>query len=199
MTVSSPRPATYDDVLAAPENAVAEVVDGELHVQPRPRRRHLRAASKLGAFLIGAFENGGNGPGGWIILHEPELHLGPRPDIVVPDLAGWREENYPGDIDDDDAFFRERPDWVCEHLFDSTARFDRMKKVPLYAREKVPHVWLVDPRARTVDILRLEGERYTLLGTWGGEEESMRLEPFDTVETPPSALWGQRLAPRTPG
>ena len=193
MTASSPRPATYEDVLAAPDNMVAEVVDGDLHLQPRPRRRHVRAASKLGAFLIGAFEDGFNGPGGWVILHEPELHLGPRPDIVVPDLAGWREGNYPGDVDDDDAFFRERPDWVCEHLSDSTARFDRMKKLPLYARQGVPHVWLADPRERTVVVYRLDGERYTLLGTWGNEDEDVRLEPFDAVPIPPSALWGRRL------
>ena len=83
--------ATYQDVLDAPENMVAEVLDGELHLMPRPRRRHTRSASALGAFLVSTFDLGINGPGGWRILDEPELHLGPEPDIVVPDLAGWRE------------------------------------------------------------------------------------------------------------
>lgn len=196
MTASNPRPATYEDVLAAPENMIAEVVDGELHLQPRPRRRHIRAASKLGAFLIGAFEDGRDGPGGWVILHEPELHLGPRPDIVVPDLAGWRDEHFPGDADDDDPFFTQRPDWVCELLSDSTARFDRMKKLPVYAREGVAHVWLADPRDRTVVVYRLEGERYVLLGTWGGDDATVRLEPFDAVEIPRASLWGKPAATR---
>ena len=68
--------ATYDDVLSAPENMIAEVIDGELHLMPRPRRSHLRAASALGSLLFGAFQVGVGGPGGWTILYEPELHLG---------------------------------------------------------------------------------------------------------------------------
>jgi Uma2 family endonuclease len=195
VTASSPRPATYEDVLAAPEDVVAEVVDGELHLQPRPRRRHLRTASTLGAFLVNAFDSGTSGPGGWILIDEPELHLGARPDIVVPDIAGWREERYPGDVDDDAPFFTERPDWLCEVLSESTARWDRMKKMPVYAREGVPHVWLVDPRDRTIVVYRLEGDHYALLGTWGGEDEAVRLEPFEAVEIPPAALWGRRVAP----
>lgn len=38
------------------------------------------------------------------------------------------------------------PDWVCEVLSPGTLRTDRMKKMPIFAREKVGHVWLVDPR-----------------------------------------------------
>lgn len=187
------RPATYEDVLAAPENVVAEVVDGELHLQARPRRRHARAASSLGAFLLGAYDQGMFGPGGWIVIDEPELHLGPRPDIVVPDVAAWREERFPGDVDDDDPFFTERPDWLCEHLSASTARFDRVKKLPVYAREGVPHVWLVDPRDHTVEAYRLEREGYLLLGTWAVDEHPVAIVPFDAVPIPPAALWGRRL------
>lgn len=187
------RPATYEDVLAAPENVVAEVVDGELHLQARPRRRHARSASSLGAFVTGAFDHGTIGPGGWIVIAEPELHLGPRPDIVVPDLAAWREERFPGDVDDDAPFFTERPDWLCEHLSESTARFDRVKKLPVYAREGVPHVWLVDPRDHTVEGYRLDHGRYLLLGTWAVDQEPITLEPFEAVPIPPAALWGRRL------
>src|SRR5262245_35621819 len=154
MSQPARRRATYEDILAAPEHMVAEIIDGELHLQPRPRRRHARSATGLGAVLTVAFDFGVSGPGGWVILDEPELHLGPEPDIVVPDIAGWREERYPGDRDDDDAFWTEAPDWACEILSASTARVDRMKKVPIFARERVPHVWIVDPRDRTVEVLR---------------------------------------------
>ena len=90
---SPPRRATYADVLAAPAHKVAEVVDGVLHLSPRPASPHARAASRLTGDLDGPFDRGRDGPGGWIILAEPELHLGE--DIVVPDLAGWRRARMP--------------------------------------------------------------------------------------------------------
>jgi Uma2 family endonuclease len=145
----------------------------------------------VGSFLVGAFDTGANGPGGWVILAEPELHLGPQPDILVPDLAGWREERYPGDVDDDDAFFTTAPDWACEILSDSTARVDRMKKIPIYARETIGHVWIVDPRDRTVEVLRLAEGRYLLIGTSGGDDQPFTLEPFEAVPIPPASFWGR--------
>src|SRR5215813_13913103 len=87
------RRATYQDVLDAPSNKVAEIVNGVLHVSPRPAKPHTLAASALGGELIPPFRRGRGGPGGWFILHEPELHF--DADVVVPDLAGWRCERMP--------------------------------------------------------------------------------------------------------
>lgn len=116
-------------------------------------------------------------PGGWILLDELELHLGA--DILVPDLAGWRRKRLPNVPDA--PFLDVAPDWVCEVLSARTKRLDRMKKVPVYGRERVRQLWLVDPRARIVEIFRLEGERYVLVGTWG-ENQRARVEPFDAIE-----------------
>ena len=80
------RPATYEDLLRVPDHFVAEILDGELHVSPRPTLRHAVSASELGADLIAPYSRGRGGPGGWWILFEPELHLGP--DILVLPLWG---------------------------------------------------------------------------------------------------------------
>jgi hypothetical protein len=85
MAADVARQATYEDVLRAPEHVVAEVLNGDLHTSPRPAGPHAEAASVLGMDLGGAFHRGRGGPGGWIILDEPELHLGR--DILVPDLV----------------------------------------------------------------------------------------------------------------
>ena len=176
--------ATYEDVLAAPEHLVAEVVAGELHTQPRPASRHARASSVLGGKLGAPFDHGSSGPGGWIILDEPELHLGA--DILVPDMAGWRRETTP-ELPDT-AFVEARPDWVCEVLSPSTERHDRMRKMPVYAREGVTHVWLVNPRVQTLEVFRLDGESYLFVAGYAGDER-VYPEPFDAVELELGALW----------
>src|SRR5689334_19093649 len=87
------REATYEDLLALPEHVVGEIIDGELHVSPRPASLHAAAATALGEELGPPFKRGRGGPGGWMILLEPELHFGRQ--VVVPDLAGWRRERMP--------------------------------------------------------------------------------------------------------
>ncbi len=171
---------------------IAEVLGGELFLQPRPRRRHTRSATALGAFLFGAFDAGVSGPGGWTILYEPELHLGPDPDILVPDIAGWREGQLVDAEDVDEPFVVVSPDWVCEVLSPGTVRIDRVKKMPIYARERVGHVWLVDPTERAIEVFRHNGADYSLVGTFGSDEEAVAIEPFAAVSIPPVFLWGRR-------
>jgi hypothetical protein len=99
------RRATYEDVLRAPRHQVAEVIDGVLHTHSRPAKPHAAAATALGEELGPPFKRGRGGPGGWIILHEPELHLGA--DIVSPDRAGWRRERMPA-LTNDEPYFHAR-------------------------------------------------------------------------------------------
>lgn len=94
-------PEVARDYLDAPSNMVAEVIDGVLSLLPRPRRQRARAAGKLGASLDGPFDAGP--PGGWLFLPEPELHLGPKPDVLAPDIVGWRRARVPNDSLSDDA------------------------------------------------------------------------------------------------
>jgi len=82
------KDATYEDLCAVPENFVAEILGGELYAFPRPAPRHSLAASVLGGKLTGPFHIGENGPGGWWLLDEPDLHF--NSDVLVPDIAAWR-------------------------------------------------------------------------------------------------------------
>ena len=91
--------ATYDDLRAVPPRFVAEIVGGELRVHPRPSPRHARTSSRLGMRIGRAFDEGQDGPGGWWILDEPELHL-LEEEVVVPDLAGWKLDRMPELPDD---------------------------------------------------------------------------------------------------
>jgi Uma2 family endonuclease len=183
------RPATYDDLLKVPDNLVAEILDGELYATPRPAPRHVDASSGLGGALRNPFDRGRGGPGGWRILDEPELHL--AADVVVPDLAGWTRERLP--TLPEEAFFSLAPDWACEVLSPSTAAMDRVKKLTIYAREHVAHVWLVDPIARTLEVLRLDGGHWTIVSTSSGLTV-LHAEPFDAIELDLSLLWEEPQA-----
>ncbi len=180
------RPATYDDLLKVPDHLVAEIIDGELVTTPRPAPRHADARSGLGGVLRGPFDRGRGGPGGWRILDEPELHLGA--DIVVPDLAGWRRDRLP--TLPEEANFRVPPDWICEVVSPSTAALDRVKKLALYARERVAHAWIVDPLIQTLEVLRLDDGRWLIVGTCAGDA-TVRAEPFSAVEWDLTLLWDE--------
>ncbi len=198
MGAPAERRATYDDVLNAPPNVVAEVLFGVLHMSPRPAIRNARAGSRLGSRLGGPFdearasgatEDGRDGPGGWVILDEPELHLGADPDIVVPDLAGWRRERMPR-VPREAAFLTVAPNWICEVLSPSTQAVDRADKMDIYRREQVNHVWLVDPSGETLEVFRLEATSWLRVAVWRGSQ-LVRAEPFDAVELELGALWAE--------
>lgn len=186
MVNPAPRAATYADLEALPENYVGQIIDGELIASPRPASLHVQAASILGGELGPPFHRGRGGPGGWIILDEPELHLSGN--VLVPDLAGWRRTTLPELPDAPN--FTVRPDWACEILSPSTAVLDRHRKLPIYAKEGVGHVWLVDPKAQLLEIFRLDGETYRAVASFA-EDEEIRAEPFDAIELELGALWAR--------
>lgn len=186
------RRATYQDVLAAPEHLVAELLDGQLYLQARPAKPHAEAASVLGMLIGPPFRLGKGGPGGWWIQDEPELHLGD--DVLVPDLAGWRRETMPS-LDLSAPYYNEVPDWVCEVLSPSTERIDRLKKVRKYAQAGVGHLWLAHPVNRTLEVYRRVEDKWLLLDVFAGAEE-VRAEPFDAVGLDLTEVWA--AAPELP-
>ncbi|MGU3544080.1 Uma2 family endonuclease [Methylobacterium sp. A52T] len=179
MAEAAVRQATYADLEAVPEHLVAEIIDGVLETHPRPRPRHAMAASDLSTLLGTPFRYGRGGPGGWIFMVEPELHLGAH--VVVPDLAAWRRERAPTDLEA--AYIEIAPDWVCEILSPSTIRLDRGRKRRIYAEAGIGHLWLLDPAAGVLEGFALADGRWVLLATIQ-RGETVALPPFDAVPFP---------------
>jgi Uma2 family endonuclease len=175
--------ATYDDLVRVPEHFVAEMFDGELYASPRPALPHARATVVLVGRLGDSFDFG-DGPGGWLLLVEPELHFGN--DVLVPDLAGWRRERLPSTPNE--PYLTLAPDWICEVLSPSTEYIDRGKKLRIYAREGVAHAWLVDPSRKTLEVLALESGSFAQIDEHHGNA-NIRARPFDAVELELKALW----------
>jgi Uma2 family endonuclease len=181
------RYATYEDLEAVPDTKVAELIDGDLIVSPRPASPHARAATALASGLHGAFDDPPGGaakPGGWWILAEPELHFDGN--VLVPDVAGWRRERMPKLLNV--TAFTIAPDWVCEVVSPATGALDRGRKMTIYVRAGVQHLWIVDPIIRTLEVYRREGERWIVASTHGGADP-VAAEPFDAVTLDPARWW----------
>ena len=181
---TGPARATYQDVLDAPAHRVAEIVEGVLHTHPRPAMPHALASSVQGRRVGSAFHDKIGGPGGWWIIDEPELHLGG--DILVPDLAGWRRERMPDYPET--AYVTLAPDWVCEVLSVSTRRLDLHGKRPVYAREGVAHLWLVDPADRALEAFELHDGRWVLIAS-AKDDDLVSIRPFDAITFSLGDLW----------
>jgi Uma2 family endonuclease len=174
--------ATYDDLREVPDHFVAEMFDGDLYASPQPALPHANAASTLLTEIHKSFHH--KGPQGWVILSEPELHFGR--DVLVPDVAGWRRTRLPNVPAE--AYLTLAPDWICEVLSPSTEALDRGKKPRIYAREGVAHAWLVDPLARSLEVMSLEAGRWTQLDRYESEAK-VCAAPFDAIEFELGALW----------
>lgn len=180
------RRATYEDLREVPEHRVAEIIDGELYTSPRPSSLHARAATRLSSRLGPPYDEGIGGPGGWILLIEPELHLGSH--VVVPDMAGWRRERL-AELPDV-PHFTLAPDWACEVLSPATERIDRLKKLRVYAGFAVQNAWLVSPAMRSLEVYARTGHHFALVATYADAEE-VRAEPFAEIRIELSALWAR--------
>jgi Uma2 family endonuclease len=186
VTTVARRRATYADLCEVPDHLIAEIIDGELVTSPRPAPAHALAASAIGSVLFDRFNDppGGARPGGWWILYEPELHLGD--DVLVPDLAAWRRERM--SRLPDEAYFTIAPDWVCEVISPSSGRLDRVRKMPIYAREGVGHLWLVDPLARTLEVYRASESAWAVAGTFS-DADVLTVLPFDAASIEMRRWW----------
>jgi hypothetical protein len=163
--------ATYEDVLNAPEHKVAEILDGVLFLSPMLAPRDCAVHSGLLGILGSALADGDRGRGGWWILPKPEVHLG-----------------------EDVVDFSVPPTWLCEVLAPTTERFDRSRKLRIYAAAGVAHAWLVTRADRTLEVLRLRDGTWTIVGVWE-DAAIVRAEPFEAIELDLGRLWPEPPAP----
>jgi len=178
------RAATYADIEALPPNVTGQILYGVLNAQPRPAPRHGVAAGELQSELRDPFRLGRGGPGGWIFMVEPELHLGPH--VVVPDIAGWKRERltpFP-----ETAFIESPPDWLAEVLSPSTQALDRTDKLTVYAEFGVKHCWYVDPIARTLEVFALTGGKWLIAATFK-DADPVTAPPFEVHTFALDVLW----------
>ncbi len=176
--------ATYEDLWDLPANIQGQILNGQLIALPRPAPKHALAASYLGDEITSPFAKGKGGPGGWIILGEPELHL--CGDVVIPDLAGWKKARMPQLPNT--AYFELAPDWVCEVLSPSTGRLDRKDKMPWYAHIGVDYLWLIDPDNQTLEAYQRQEKQWLWLNT-NAADDQVSVAPFDAISFDLSILW----------
>ena len=143
---------TLEDFERLPEETRAELIDGEILMSPSPSFRHQVVSSRLHE-LLAAFVRARKL--GEFVTAPIDVFL-PSGDVVQPDLVFLAAKRL--------RKMRERvegaPDLVIEILSPGNPERDRLVKRDLYARTGVPEYWIVDPEARTVEVLRLEGGRY---------------------------------------
>jgi Uma2 family endonuclease len=181
MSLHAPKMATFEDLLALPEDVRAEVLGGTVITEPAPLPKHSKAQGALRSFIGRPYDDddGHGGPGGWWIFVEVDIALGPH-DVVRPDLSGWRRERL---LDPAERRpITEVPDWVCEISSPSTFARDRVTKRDLYARSGVARYWIVDVDNRVVEAFSLQDGRWTLAGSYDASATGVRIPPFEAVE-----------------
>jgi Uma2 family endonuclease len=177
MAEPASKTASYADIEALPPHVTGEIIYGSLYTQPSPAPRHGAAQNALGAELTNPFQKGKGGPGGWVFLAVPELHIAGH--VLVPDIAGWRRERMPSMPQK--AYIDLAPDWICEILSDATAARDRNEKRAIYGEIGVQFLWLLDPKLKVLECFSLVAGNWLLSGTYSGDT-MVRATPFDAIE-----------------
>ena len=146
-----------------------EIVDGSLHVSPTPARPHYSATTRLRRRLEAQAPE-------HIIVGE---HIGTaidrsptRTTYLIPDLTVHREDAFEGS---DPAFDPGEVLAVIEVLSPSSGGHDQITKRHQYGQAGIPHYWIVDPKRRTLIVLRHDGA--------SGYEEVAVVKPGTTWRT----------------
>lgn len=141
-----------------------EIINGELFVSKQPRWEHQYSCSEVS----GVLRNWSHDTGLGLTLVAPGV-LFADDDDVAPDVV-WISHERLAALEDAAGHLQGAPELVVEVLSPgaSNVRRDRDAKLRLYSRRGVDEYWIVDWRARTVDVFRREGVALQLVATLVG-------------------------------
>jgi len=179
----------YESLEALPEGLTGELLNGQLYAHPRPSNRHAYVVSRLDRSVGRGYGDGSDGPGGWWILIEPEVHFVRDTEVAVPDLAGWRRERMP--YLPEGHRIEVVPDWVCEILSPSTASSDSEVKMPLYAHYGVSYAWLIHPLEHTLEAYRRDASAWVGIGRFA-DADQVTVPPFEAINLDLGTFWPPR-------
>lgn len=152
---------TYADLrdLEIPEGdtGIYELIKGQIVRRASPNTPHQRVSTKL-ILLIGMYnlqKNLGQ------LFHAPyDVYLDEENAGIQPDLLFVSHER--------DFVIRENngvvgaPDLVVEILSKGTMNKDRGDKMEVYEQFAVREYWIVDPQNQSIEVYRMENNRYRL-------------------------------------
>nr|WP_255215994.1 Uma2 family endonuclease [Pseudenhygromyxa sp. WMMC2535] len=180
--------ATISDLLSAPAEKVAELLYGDLYLSERPGSEHLLRGAKLFA-SIGSLYQRREDP--WMFMSEPYLHHGEH--YLVPDLCAWPRSSLRLEPSAHGLAIPQTPHWVCELPYQrphpGVDVLDRQFKLPIYARMKIPHIWILDADWRELDIYSTAHGRLEHVKTYK-TDGPVRAEPFTDAVLDLGDLWG---------
>ena len=130
-----------------------ELIKGELLTMPLPKAEHMRVAANL-TIILGQYVKANrlgivSVEGGYKLESDPDTVLGPDVSFVTQDRINLSPEGYHAGP----------PDLAVEVLSPGDRRGKVEHKLSLWLEFGTRSVWLVNPRARTVEVCRPTGER----------------------------------------
>jgi Uma2 family endonuclease len=148
-----------------------EIIDGELYVATAPHFHHQYAADRISAPLQAWNDASGAG----IAATAPGMVFA-EDQNVIPDLIWMSNERYARALDDA-GHLTIAPELVVEVLSPGSQNEfrDHDVKLGLYSRQGVDEYWIVDWRARQVEVYRRVDDTLQLVDT---------LTSDDTLTTP---------------
>lgn len=174
-----PGRITYEHYRHFPDDGKRyEILDGQLHMAPTPSPRHQYASKNLRRILEDYFEADRD----YVVFNAPLDVILADDDVVQPDLVVAARPQI------SDRGVEGAPLLLVEVLSPSSIPLDRRAKAARYQVHGVPHYWIVDPAARTLECLRLEGHAYQL-DVSGKQDDPVVVPAFEGLTIALASLW----------